>query len=132
MKKSIRKLLDSYGIKYDEENEMFKWIYINGEKTEYLVSSLGEIYSFNFYHRTKVPIKLKHKVSKNDGYHRVTIVMNHIKYTFTVHRLVATAFIPNPDNKPEVNHKYVKDPKDKSDNSVTNLEWCTRSENQLH
>ena len=35
MKKSIRKLLDSYGIKYDEENEMFKWIYINGEKTEY-------------------------------------------------------------------------------------------------
>lgn len=62
------------------------------------------------------------------GYLYVILSKNNIRKIFKLHRLVATLFIPNPNNCPEVNHKDG----DKSNNCVENLEWTTHSENIKH
>jgi hypothetical protein len=62
------------------------------------------------------------------GYKRVTLSSNDLKLRFSVHRLVASAFIPNNLNKPCVNH-IDGNP---SNNDLSNLEWCTYSENEKH
>jgi hypothetical protein len=58
---------------------------------------------------------------RNNGYRMVNLYGN-IKKRFYVHRLVAMAFIPNPENKQEVNHKNAN----RADNILENLEWVTR------
>ena len=89
----------------------------------YLVCSNGEIYS-----------EKSNKFLKKDvdihGYVRVKMTLDGRKDNrlISVHRLVTTAFIPNPDNKPDVNHIDGI----KSHNYVSNLEWCTKSENIRH
>lgn len=64
----------------------------------------------------------------NTGYHHTALTKNKVLTTTNVHRLIAEAFIPNPDNKPCVNHIDG----DKSNNSITNLEWVTHRENMEH
>ena len=70
---------------------------------------------------------LKHLIDK-DGYKRVNLKVHQKTNTKNIHRLVAIAFIPNLENKPQVNHINGI----KGDNRIENLEWCTMSENRQH
>ena len=71
--------------------------------------------------------KLKPSIDK-DGYEKVVLTKNGVRKTYLVHRLVATAFLPNPDNKATVNHIDGN----KRNNNVNNLEWATYREQKLH
>lgn len=70
---------------------------------------------------------VKGEICKN-GYKRIHVSDGGIQYRCLVHRLVAEAFIPNPENLPCVNHKDGN----KLNNSVDNLEWCSYSQNNKH
>ena len=70
----------------------------------------------------------KLKQSKRNGYLCVSLCNNGFSKSFNVHRIIAEAFIPNPENKPQVNHINGI----KTDNHVENLEWVTQSENTIH
>lgn len=65
---------------------------------------------------------------KDDGYMSVKLFRDGVGRNKTVHRIVAEAFLPNPESKPQVNHKDLN----KKNNDVSNLEWVTQAENQSH
>ena len=102
------------------------WKDIEGYEGKYQVSNLGRVRSLN-YHRMGITKLLKARKDK-DGYNMAFLVRSGYNRPVGVHRLVAQAFIPNPNNYPCVNHKNeVKD-----DNRVENLEWCTVRYNTLY
>lgn len=110
------------------ENELKKfskeiWRDVVGYEGLYQVSNAGRVKSFH----GKSERILVGGVCR-EGYVKVLLRKNKSRKLVSVHRLVAMAFIPNPDNKPEVNHINGN----KIDNRVENLEWKTRAENAKH
>lgn len=97
---------------------------INIKGIDYIVSIDGKVYSTNNYGRAKYHQEISQRKNK-DGYMQVTVGRTGDRSQYRVHRMVAEAFIPNPDNLPEVNHKD----NDRTNNSVDNLEWCTHEYN---
>ena len=97
------------------------WKDIKDYEGLYQVSNLGRVKRIT---TGRVLKPLKHA----NGYLMVKLSKNSIVYTKTVHRLVAEAFIPNPEHKSEINHID----ENKTNNTVSNLEWMTRKENINH
>lgn len=96
------------------------WKDIKGWKGLYQVSNLGNIRTLHY----KKPYLRKLSKSKK-GYLRVNLSKDKKYKYYSVHRLVAEAFIPNPDNLPQINHKD----EIRTNNRVDNLEWCTSKYN---
>jgi hypothetical protein len=103
------------------------WINIKGYENKYQISNYGRIKSLKNLHRT-----YREKILKNlenpQGYYFVILYFGKIQKTKLVSRLVAQAFIPNPENKPQVNHIDGN----KKNNYISNLEWVTAFENRNH
>ena len=99
------------------------WKAIEGTKGFIEVSSEGRVRSL----LSGEPRIIKTSTDQK-GYHRIRVTIEREKMGFKLHREVAKAFIPNPNNKPQVNHKDGN----KNNNSVSNLEWVTNKENAHH
>jgi len=121
----------------DMPNEI--WKPVNGYEGLYEVSSLGRVKTVERIvpwltrsHKRKtnrlLPSKIRASQISVRGYGRIQLSRNNVNIIFSVHRLVAEAFIPNIEKKPFINHIN----SNRNDNRIENLEWCTSKENSIH
>lgn len=97
------------------------WRTVSGYEGLYIVSNKGRVYGLKKRRELKA-------ATMNKGYMVVTLWKDNEQCTMLVHRLVAQAFLSNPDNLPQVNHKDAN----KMNNYVSNLEWATCKQNIVH
>ena len=118
-------------------NEIWKPVTIKGFKDQYMISNLGRIMRLTriikdkFKGQTRIR-KIQSKILKpglkENGYLKVSLHNQQLDKNCYVHRLVAQAFIPNPNKLPQINHKN----ENKLDNRVSNLEWCNAHYNNIY
>jgi hypothetical protein len=99
-----------------------QWKDVAGYEGHYQVSSCGRVKS----KKNGLVRILKH--GKSAGYNFVNLLLNGVQKSYKIHRMVALSFLPNPDGKQTVNHKDGI----KNNNLLSNLEWATYSENNIH
>ena len=112
------------------------WVPIPGHEKTYEVSNLGQVRSLPRRLATRwgpntgrqIPMRLKSFSKHSQGYCAVHMYEGQVLDKQYVHRLVAQAFISNPEKLPQVNHRDG----DKSNNAAENLEWCSGSKNCQH
>lgn len=109
------------------------WLPVKGYENSHQISNTGRIKSIprkvTLFHGGFFYTKEKLLIPYNgDGYFILAVLNNGKRTCVSINRIVAIAFIPNPENKPEVNHKNGIT----TDNHIDNLEWATKSENIIH
>lgn len=109
------------------------WKEITGYEGYFKVSNLGNFRSLNRvidgrWGKCNYPGKPLKTETIVEGYQRIVLMKKAVKKRYMCHRLVAQEFVPNPENKPYINHINGI----KNDNRACNLEWCTQSENEQH
>jgi hypothetical protein len=136
--KAFRRLMSGNGSQLFWSNSMEQWKDVPGYEGRYQVSDLGRVKSLPFlqryllrtgveaFRRTRERILAVHP--QNGGYLLAHLYLDNKRVAFTVHGLVARAFIPNPLGLPEVNHIDGV----KANCSAANLEWMTRPQNKVH
>lgn len=103
-----------------------EWRTIKGYEGMYEVSNEGRVRSLDRYAgKNYIKGKVLSMFKGTGGYTIVSLCINGKNKSFSVHRLVAEAFIPNPHDYPQVNHKD----ENKNNNDMNNLEWCTAKYN---
>lgn len=116
-----------------------EWRSVPGFQDKYQISNYGRVktiqhesYTIHYKTRKRIPTIRKEVMrrlgSNPGGYSIVSLCDDGKTKHYSVHRLVANAFIPNPKNLPQINHKNTN----KKDNRFFNLEWCTAFENKVH
>ena len=104
-------------------DDYMEWKDVQGYEGMYRISSCGNLMTVK-----NGKEKIVRLIMDNKGYYRYSFYKDSKARTVKIHRLVAQTFIPNPENKPQVNHINGI----KTDNRVENLEWMTNIENMYH